>query len=103
LVSREWFSARPPGGPESNTNIQSFPEVLEMNPIQSKQIPGLNVKSFPTIPVKSVNSLLNNKSNHSKADADGITNYLKSMTMNELAEEQHLYPNQSYLLDQTID
>ena len=31
------------------------------------------------------------------------TDLFKSMTMNEIADEQHSYSNQSYLLDQTID
>ena len=31
------------------------------------------------------------------------TDLFKSMAMNEYAEEQHSYSNQSYLLDQTID
>lgn len=57
---------------------------------------GCNVKSF-------------SNSNHSKANADGhdqlmasATDFFKSMTMNEIANEQHSYTNQSYLLDQTI-
>ena len=65
------------------------------------------MKSFPTIPVESVKSLPNNtktnESNHLQTDVDGVTNYLRSMTMNEIAVEQHSYSNQSYLLDQTID
>ena len=31
------------------------------------------------------------------------TDLFKSMTMNEIADAQHSYSNQSYLLDQTID
>ena len=31
------------------------------------------------------------------------TDLFKSMTMNEIAVEQHFYSNESYLLDQTID
>ena len=83
LTSRDWFSsARPPGGTESNAteynyardNVKSFPELPN----------GCNVKSF-------------SNSNHSKANADGdqsmasATDLFKSMTMNELAEEQHSY------------
>ena len=95
MASRDWFSsARPPGGTESNAieynyardNVKSFPELPN----------GVNVKSF-------------SNSNHSKPSADGdqsmasATDLFKSMTMNEIAVEQHSYSNESYLLDQTID
>ena len=91
MASWEWFSARPPGGTEyyyARDNVKSFPEI----PIPN----GVNVKSF-------------SNSNHSKPSADGdqlmasATDLFKSMTMNEIADEQHCYSNQSYLLDQMID
>ena len=48
------------------------------------------MKSFPTIPVESVKSLLDNtnESNHLQTDVDGVTNYFRSMTMNEITNEQ---------------
>ena len=64
------------------------------------------MKSFPEIPNGNVKSF---HSNHSKANANGdqsmasATDLFKSMTMNEIANEQHSYTNQLYLLDQTID
>ena len=64
------------------------------------------MKSFPKIPNGNVKSF---HSNHSKANTSGnqsmasATDLFKSMTMNEIADEQHSYSNQSYLLDQTID
>ena len=68
------------------------------------QIPGLNVKSFPTIPVESVKSLPNNtiesNKNHLKADDDG---YFKSMIMNGVSRMPHSKENESYLLDQMIN
>ena len=100
MASRDW-SGRPPGGTECNyyarENVKSFPEIPN----------GFNVKSFSQ--PNGCNVKLFSNSNHSKANADGdqsmasATDCFKSMTMNELAEEQHSYSNQSYLLDQTID
>ena len=64
------------------------------------------MKSFPKIPNGNVKSF---HSNHSKANASGdqsmasATDLFKSMTMNEIAVEQHSYSNESYLLDQMID
>ena len=112
MASRDWFSsARPPGGTESNAieynyardNVESFPKLPNGFNVKSfSQSNGCNVKSF------SIESNTNS-SNHSKPSADGdqsmasATDLFKSMTMNELAEEQHSYSNQSYLLDKTID
>ena len=67
------------------------------------------MKSFPKIPIGCNVKSFSNNSNHSKPRADGdqsmasATDLFKSMTMNEIANEQHSYTNQSYLLDQTID
>ena len=62
------------------------------------------MKSFPEIPnganVKSFSNSTQNGIDQSMASA---TDLFKSMTMNEIAEEQHSYANQSYLLDQMID
>ena len=73
-----------------------------MNPIKPKPIPGLNVKSFPTIPVENKKLLPNNlnESNHLQADADG---YLKAVIMNGVSGMPHSKENQSYLLDLMID
>ena len=72
--------------------MKSFPEIPNGYNVKSFAQNGCNVKSF-------------SNSNHSKPRADGdqsmasATDLFKSMTMNELAEEQHSYSNQSYLLD----
>ena len=50
--------------------------------------------------MKSFSTESNSNQDQSMASA---TDYLKAMTMNEIAEEQHSYSNQSYLLDQTIN
>ena len=77
-----------------------------MNQIKPKPIPGLNVKSFPTIPVESVKSLPNNtktnesNSNHLQTDVNG---YFKSMIMNGVSRMPHSKENESYLLDLMID
>ena len=77
-------SGQPPGGAENyaRDNVKSFPKIPN------------------TIPVGSVKSLLNNtiesNSNHLQT---GVNGYLKAMTMNEIAREQHSYANQYYLLD----
>ena len=106
MASREWFSARPPGGTESNATLQLFPKIPETKPNELKQIPGLNVKSFPTIPVESVKLLPNNantnesNSNRSKVDADGYPN---AMIINGVSRMPHSKENESYLLDQMIN
>ena len=82
--------------------MRSFPEVPNGFNVKSfSQTNGSNVKSF------SIES--NTNKSHSKPSADGdqsiasATDLFKSMMINELAEEQHSYSNQSYLLDKTID
>ena len=95
----DWFSsARPPGGTECNyyarDNVKSFPKIPNGYNVKSfSQSNGCNVKSFS----------IKSNTNHLQTEVDGITNYFRSMTMNEIADEQHSYTNQSYLLDQTIN
>ena len=75
-----------PRGTESNAIIQAFLELWdEFNKHHLKA---------------DADGCTQTKSNHLQTDVDG---YLKAMTMNEIAKEQHSYANQSYLLDQTID
>ena len=71
------------------------------------------MKSFPELPngcnVKSFSIESNTNKIHSKPSADGdqsmasATDLFKSMTINEIANEQHCYANETYLLDQVID
>ena len=82
--------------------MRSFPEVPNGFNVKSfSQTNGSNVKSF------SIES--NTNKNHSKPSADGdqsiasATDLFKSMTINEIADAQHCYANESYLLDQVID